>query len=57
MEVEADVGTQQIPEAAESLFSLFDAVLLVLLLGLGTWWILKNRKKEEVSTAKSYTIQ
>lgn len=56
MEVEADVGTQQIPEAG-SLFSPLDAVLLVLLLGVGAWWILKNRKKEEVSTVKSYTIQ
>lgn len=56
-QVEADVGTEQIPEAAESLFTTLDFVILIALIGLGTWWLLRNRKKEESNVGRSYSIQ
>lgn len=57
MEVEADLGTEQIKE--DPLFSLVDIVLLGALVVAGAWWLLKNKKKSEsLSTAtRSYTIQ
>lgn len=56
-QVEADVGTEQIPEAAEPLFTTLDFVILIALIGLGTWWLLRNRKKEESNIGRSYSIQ
>lgn len=59
MEVDADLGAEQIPtEVVEPLFGTFDIVLLIALVGLGTWWLLKNKSKPEItSNGKSYSIQ
>lgn len=60
MEVEADVGTEQISEAvAEPLFGTVDIILLLALIGVGGWWLLKSRTKPDIPTAngKSYSIQ
>lgn len=58
MEVEADIGTEQIPETpSESFFGTFDIILLIALLGAATWWFLRNKKKEDVSMGRSYSIQ
>nr|XP_022918376.1 NADPH--cytochrome P450 reductase isoform X1 [Onthophagus taurus] len=58
MEVEADVITEQISETSESLFSTLDIVLLLVLAAGGAWYLLKNRKKNEItSNGKSYSIQ
>lgn len=57
MEVEADVGTEQIGEAPESLFSTIDILLIVALLAGGAWYLLKNRRKQVEAPGKSYTIQ
>lgn len=40
------------------MFGVLDVVLLLSLLGLGGWWLLKNRRQpEEPSATKSYSIQ
>ncbi|XP_025834314.1 NADPH--cytochrome P450 reductase isoform X2 [Agrilus planipennis] len=59
METEADVGTQQIPqEASQPLFGPLDIVLLAALLGVGAWWLLKKKPKEESHlNGKTYSIQ
>lgn len=57
-QAEAEVGTEQIPEAAEPLFTTLDFIILIALIGIGTWWLLRNRKKEEAASAgRSYSIQ
>lgn len=57
MEVDGDLGAEQI-EAVDPLFGTFDIILLIALAGLGTWWLLKNKSKPEVtSNGKSYSIQ
>jgi len=56
MEVEPEVGAEQLIE--EPMFGVLDVVLLVSLLGIGGWWLLKNRQQpEDSSTIKSYSIQ
>ncbi|KAJ3643865.1 hypothetical protein Zmor_026549 [Zophobas morio] len=56
-EAEASLGTQQIPEASESLFSTVDIILLTLLLGGIAWWYLNKQKKKDVTPQRSYSIQ
>lgn len=53
MEVEADIGTEQLKD--EPLFGVLDLLLIAALFGTAAWWLLKDRKKENVY--KSYTIQ
>ncbi|PNF31965.1 NADPH--cytochrome P450 reductase [Cryptotermes secundus] len=56
MEVEPEVGAEHLIE--EQMFGVLDVVLLLSLLGLGGWWLLKNRRQpEEPSATKSYSIQ
>lgn len=57
MEVEADLGTEQIKE--EPLFGVLDIILLISLVAAGAWYMLKNKKKSDSlsSTTRSYTIQ
>ena len=56
MEAEPELGAEQLKE--EPMFGVLDIVLLVALLGLGGWWLLKNRRQaEEPTTTKSYSIQ
>lgn len=57
-EAEASLGTQQIPEASESLFSTIDIIILTLLLGGVAWWFLNKQKKKDVTAStRSYSIQ
>ncbi|RZC35104.1 NADPH--cytochrome P450 reductase, partial [Asbolus verrucosus] len=57
-EAEARLGTQQIPEASEALFSTIDIILLTLLVGGVAWWFLNKQKKKDVATTgRSYSIQ
>lgn len=49
---------EEIP--TEPLFGTFDIILLVVLLGVGVWWLFfKNKKKDDPysSIGKSYSIQ
>lgn len=56
MEVESELGAEQLKD--EPMFGVLDVMLLVTLLGLGGWWLLKNRRQaEEPQTTKSYSIQ
>jgi hypothetical protein len=56
MEVEPEVGAEHLIE--EQMFGVLDIVLLLSLLGLGGWWLLKNRRQpDEPSATKSYSIQ
>jgi hypothetical protein len=55
MEVDAGVGSEQIIE--EPMFGVLDAVLLLSLIGLGSWWLLRKRQQPEPPAAKSYSIQ
>lgn len=57
MEVEADLGTEQIKE--EPLFGVLDIILLTALVAAGAWYLLKNRKKSDslATSTRSYTIQ
>lgn len=56
MEVEPEMGAEHLIE--EPMFGVLDVVLLLSLLGLGGWWLLKNRRQpEEPSATKSYSIQ
>jgi hypothetical protein len=56
MEVNSEVRSEQLIE--EPMFGVLDAVLLLSLLGLGSWWLLKKRQQpEESSGTKSYSIQ
>ncbi|KAF2896883.1 hypothetical protein ILUMI_09293 [Ignelater luminosus] len=59
MEVEADVVAEQISESSEALFGPLDIILLIALVGVGAWWLLRNRSKQDAITAngKSYSIQ
>ncbi|CAG9771588.1 unnamed protein product [Ceutorhynchus assimilis] len=58
-EAKADMGTEHISDASESLFSTFDIVLLAIIIGGVSWWLLKrnNRPVSSLSNGKSYTIQ
>jgi NADPH-ferrihemoprotein reductase len=57
-EAEASIGTQQIPEASEALFSTVDIILLTILIGGIAWWFLNKQKKKDVTTStRSYSIQ
>jgi NADPH-ferrihemoprotein reductase len=57
-EAEASIGTQQIPEATEALFSTVDIILLTILIGGIAWWFLNKQKKKDVTTStRSYSIQ
>ena len=56
MEAEPELGAEQLEQ--EPLFGVLDVVLLITLLGLGGWWLLKNRRQaEEPQQQKSYSIQ
>ncbi|XP_069672072.1 NADPH--cytochrome P450 reductase [Periplaneta americana] len=57
MEVEPEVAAEQLKE--EPMFGVLDITLLLVLLGLGGWWLLKSRRQAEdtSSTTKSYSIQ
>lgn len=45
-------------ESPEPLLEVLDIVLIAVLVIGATWWFLKNKKKkEEISTVKSYSIQ
>jgi hypothetical protein len=55
MEVDAGVRSEQIIE--EPMFGVLDAVLLLSLIGLGSWWLLKKRQQPEPAATKSYSIQ
>lgn len=60
MEVEADIGTEQIlQESSEPFFGPIDIFLLVALLGTAAWWVLRNKKKKDVAAAmgRTYSIQ
>lgn len=58
MEVDADIGTEQLQESGyESFFGPLDIILLLALLGAATWWFLRSKKKEDVSMGRSYSIQ
>lgn len=59
MEVEADVGTEQLPDTAETpLFNILDVILLLAIIGVLSWWYLKKKEKDDISTiGKSYSIQ
>lgn len=59
MEVEADVGAEQISSTSDALFGPLDVLLLVALLGVGIWWLIRNRKQSDTlaSNGKSYSIQ
>lgn len=60
MEVEADIGTEQMAEASsDALFGPLDIILLIALLGVGIWWLMKSRSKQDTisSNGKSYSIQ
>lgn len=58
-EVKADVEAQQMRGASDSLFSTIDMILLALIIGGVTWWLLKRNSKKDnsFSNGKSYTIQ
>lgn len=58
-QVDADVGTEQMAaDSPEPLFGTIDYIILVALLGFGTWWLLKRKnKQEEAINIKSYSIQ
>lgn len=53
MEVEADIGAEQLKD--EPLFGVFDLLLIAALFGTAAWWLLKDKKKDNIY--KSYTIQ
>ncbi|XP_060529612.1 NADPH--cytochrome P450 reductase isoform X2 [Cylas formicarius] len=57
-EASADVQTQHIP-SEESLFNTFDVVLLAVVIGALTWYLMKknNRSADIVANGKSYSIQ
>lgn len=59
MEVEADVGTEQLPQTAETpLFNTLDLILILAIVGVASWWFLKKKEKDDISTmGKSYSIQ
>lgn len=58
MEVDAEVGTEQLQDNGyESFIGVMDVILLVFLVGVVTWWFLRNKKKEDVSAGRSYSIQ
>ncbi|KAG5866670.1 hypothetical protein JTB14_030279 [Gonioctena quinquepunctata] len=57
-ETEAKLGTQQIPEVSESLFSSIDIILLALIVGGISWYLVnKHKKTTTVSNGRSYSIQ
>jgi len=51
----ADIVAEAITE--EPLFGIIDIILFVILVGIGAWYLLKDRKKPEVTHTKSYSIQ
>ncbi|KAL1494726.1 hypothetical protein ABEB36_010276 [Hypothenemus hampei] len=57
-ETKAEVGAEQISSDV-SLFSIIDIVLLALIIGGLTWWLVKknNRNVSNLTSGKSYTIQ
>ncbi|XP_057654372.1 NADPH--cytochrome P450 reductase [Diorhabda carinulata] len=57
-DVDADLGAEQIPEVSENLFGTFDIVLLTLIIGGITWYLLnKHKKTKTMSNGRSYSIQ
>ncbi|VEN47886.1 unnamed protein product [Callosobruchus maculatus] len=57
-EANAQLGAQQIPEASESLFGTFDMILIAILIGGVSYYLLyKNRKTTTISSGRSYSIQ
>ncbi|CAH1100163.1 unnamed protein product [Psylliodes chrysocephalus] len=53
-----NIGTQQIPEASESLFGPFDIILLALIVGGISWYLLgKHKKTTSIANGRSYSIQ
>lgn len=49
---------QEIPVASDEPFmGPIDIVLILALLGGAAYWLFRNRKKEEPSSVKSYSIQ
>jgi hypothetical protein len=55
MEVDPEVRSEQLIQ--ESMFGVLDAVLVALVVGFGSWWLLKKRQQPEPAAAKSYSIQ
>ncbi|CAG9830632.1 unnamed protein product [Diabrotica balteata] len=57
-EAEANIGTQQIQGASESLFGTLDIVLLALIVGGISWYLLnKHKKTKTIANGRSYSIQ
>lgn len=58
-EAQADVRTEHINEVSESLFSTIDIVILAIIIGGVSWWLVRrnNKAAESLPNGKSYTIQ
>ncbi|KAJ8950427.1 hypothetical protein NQ318_003703 [Aromia moschata] len=57
-ETEAKLGTQSIPEVSDSLFGTIDIILLTLLVGGVSWYLLNRHKKTTpIANGRSYSIQ
>jgi NADPH-ferrihemoprotein reductase len=56
MEANPD-STADLPAASEPLLGPVDMVLLVVMIIGAVWYLVKNKKKDETSTMKSYSIQ
>nr|CAD7605453.1 unnamed protein product [Timema genevievae] len=52
---EPDLTSEQMKD--EPMFGILDITLLLALVGMGAWWLLKNKKKTEEPVTKSYSIQ
>lgn len=55
MQVEANTVVEALID--EPMFGILDIILLIALIGIGGWWLLKDKKKAEASQPKSYTMQ
>lgn len=55
--MEANTETEIPAAAADPFLGPVDIVLLVVLICGAAWYLIKNRKKDEISTMKSYSIQ
>lgn len=57
-ESEAKLGTQPMPEVSDSLFSTTDLILMAILVGGVSWYLLTRSKKTTVvANGRSYSIQ
>lgn len=58
-EAQADVRTEHMVEVSESLFSTLDIVLLAIIIGGVSWWLVRrsNKATDAITNGKSYTIQ